>query len=59
MPVVLFDRFYDGESLHDLDRDIYESLSGEFNPKMEDIPQDENGFPLGSFRVTVEWTNDE
>ena len=56
--MVIFNQKYDGESLYDLDRDIHEAFSKDFNPKMAEVPQDKHGFLQGSFIVTVEWKED-
>lgn len=54
-----FEKEYDGESIYDVQRDVIESFDAKFNPIVKDIPQDEYGFQLGTFRVTIEWTADE
>jgi hypothetical protein len=55
----IFEKDYDGESLYDVQRDIIECFDGRFNPIVKDIPQDEHGFQMGTFRITVEWTNED
>ncbi len=55
---IIFEKVYDGESLNDLERDIVESLSDQFNPIMCHIPIDDWGFPKGEFKVTIEWSYD-
>lgn len=53
--MMIFEKTYDDESLVDLDRDVSEAIIDEFNPAVAQIPQDEHGFKLGSFKVTIEW----
>ena len=55
----IFEKYYDGESIYDVGRDIEEAFSSSFNPSMKNIPRDEHGFQLGRFKVKVEWTNKE
>ena len=55
----IFEKEYDGESLYDLQRDISEAMMVDYNPSISKIPQDEHGFQLGTFKVTIEWSNDE
>lgn len=54
-----FEKLYDGESIYDVQRDVIESFDAKFNPIVKDIPQDEHGFQLGTFRVTIEWINND
>jgi hypothetical protein len=54
----LFEKDYDGESLYDLGRDISECIMEDYNPAVKQIPQDEHGFQLGTFRVVVQWIPD-
>lgn len=51
----VFEQSYCGESIHDCDRDMAEAFDERFNPLVKDIPQDENGFHAGTFKVTIEW----
>ncbi len=53
--MIIFKKAYDDESLYDLERDISEAISEEYNPKMGDIPKDEDGWMKGTFKVTIEW----
>jgi hypothetical protein len=55
----IFEKDFDGESLYDVQRDIIECFDGRFNPIVKDIPQDEHGIQLGTFRITVEWINED
>jgi len=52
----IFQKSYDGESIVDLGRDIFEALDPRFNEPAAVIPSDEHGFSLGTFKVTIEWT---
>jgi hypothetical protein len=54
----VFEKDYDGESLYDLGRDIAESIDVTYNPIVKDIPQDEYGIQLGTFKVTIEWSEE-
>jgi hypothetical protein len=54
----LFKKNYDGESIVDLGRDIYEAFDDKFNKKASLIPSDEYGFHLGEFVVTINWIPD-
>lgn len=55
----ILEKEYDGESLYDLERDVSEALIAEYNPVIMDIPQDEYGIQYGTFKVTIEWSNNE
>ena len=57
--MLVFKKEYDGESLYDLSRDIAEAIDVTYNPIVEEIPQDEYGIQLGTFKVTIEWSEDE
>ena len=35
----VFDKSYDGESIVDVGRDVYEAFDESFNPVVKDIPQ--------------------
>jgi hypothetical protein len=59
MRSVIFKKEYSGESLCDLDRDISEAIDEHYNMDMAEIPKDEYGFPLGDFKVTIEWEHYE
>ena len=43
---------YDGETLGDIERDVYDALQ-DFETET-----DEHGFPIGTYKVTIEHTND-
>lgn len=51
----VFNRVYDGESLYDLYRDVYEAFEVACNPIINDIPQDEHGIHKGTFKVVITW----
>ena len=53
--MIIFEKEYDGESLYDVGRDVMECFETRFNPLVKDIPQDEYGFCLGTYKITVEW----
>lgn len=50
-----FCKEYDGESLHDISRDIHEAFDERFNPVIAEIPVDKYGIPKGVFKVTIDW----
>lgn len=54
----IFEKKYDSESLYDLDRDISEAISEDYNPKMSRLPQDEHGFHKGTFTVSIVWNEE-
>lgn len=51
----LFKKTYDGESIVDVGRDMFEAFDKDFNPPAAAIPQDDHGFQQGEFVVTIEW----
>lgn len=51
----LFKKTYDGESIVDVGRDVFEAFDKDFNPPAAAIPQDDHGFQQGKFVVTIEW----
>lgn len=55
----IFKQTYSGESLCDVDRDVSEAFSSDYNPRAGLIPVDEHGFQRGTFTVTIEWEDDE
>lgn len=52
-PKILFQKEYDAESLADVERAMWEAMNE------HELPQDEYGFDLGTFKFTVEWIPDE
>lgn len=44
---VVFDKIYDGESIIDMDQDIFEAVSE------ENLPVDEHGFIKGDLHVVI------
>ncbi len=57
--MLIFSKKYSDEALYDLHRDISESLMDEFNPIVKDIPKDKYSFRKGTFKVVIEWSDDE
>jgi len=55
MKLAIFMKEYDGESIVDVSRDVFECFHNRFNPIAAQIPTDEHGFHEGIFTVTVEW----
>ena len=53
--MLIIKKEYDGESLVDITRDVYEAFIDEFNPEMTKIPKDEYGFHKGTFILTIKW----
>jgi len=52
---IVFEKLYDDESLYDLERDLSEALTPDYNPVIAEIPQDGNGFRTGTFKVLITW----
>jgi hypothetical protein len=52
--MIIFDKVYYCESLYDLGRDIDEAIEESY-----ELPKDEEGFILGKFKVTIEWSGPE
>ena len=51
----IFEKEYDGESICDVERDMLEVFNPEYNDEINDIPTDEHGFTLGTFKITITW----
>lgn len=51
---ILLEKEYCGESLCDVERDVYEALSWPVEDK--DIPTDKYNIPQGTFKITITWT---
>lgn len=49
----IFHKQYDGESIVDADRDVWEAI------EFAEVPTDEYGFQKGTFYVTVMWKPDD
>lgn len=49
----LMERKYCDEELVDLEQHIYDAIN-----ESHDLPVDEYGFRLGTFRVHIKWEND-
>lgn len=49
----VMEKEYSGESIVDLEEDIM------YNIENADVPKDEHGVHKGTFRVTVQWIEDE
>ncbi len=58
MNKILFAQEYDGESIVDAHRDFSELWDERFNPVMKEVPSEE-GFWKGTFKITVEWVDEE
>lgn len=56
--IEVFKKEYDGESIVDLGRDIYEALDTAFNPVIDLIPVDSYGFQKGTFTVAIVWSEE-
>jgi hypothetical protein len=54
-PMMIFQKHYDGESIVDVSRDVWEAFDADFNEVMGTIPLTEWGMHQGRFRVTIEW----
>lgn len=52
----LLEKEYDGESIVDMSRDIYEAFDDRFNPVISEVPTDMYGFQTGTFKVTITWS---
>ena len=50
--MIILDKTYYAESLPDLSEDICDAID------IADIETDEHGFQKGSFRVTIEWSEE-
>jgi hypothetical protein len=57
--ITLLDKTYDGESICDAERDVYEAFIEDFTPAVSGIPSDDLGFQTGTFKVTVTWEPDD
>lgn len=57
---ILFTKNYDGESIVDFSRDMYEVFDERFTPQLKEIPDmsESPGFWSGKFTVSIVWTPD-
>lgn len=55
----LLSKTYTSEELSDLGRDVHEAFDERFTPEAKGIPNDEHGFALGTFKVTIEWVEEQ
>lgn len=53
--LIVFEKQYDGESIVDVERHIYEALSDDYNEIMKAVPRDQYNIPQGTFKVTITW----
>jgi hypothetical protein len=53
--MILFKKEYDGESIYDVERDVFETFQADYNALVHAIPVDEHGIQKGTFKVTIEW----
>lgn len=51
--MIIFEREYDGETLVDVEEDVYDAIN------YSDLPVDEHGFIKGTFKVTISWERGE
>lgn len=49
----LLDKFYSGESIVDVERDVYEAIGD------DTLPSDEHGFAKGQYHVVIIFEEDE
>ena len=52
--MIILYKLYDGNSITDVEEDIIDALNYSSH-----IPEDEHGFKQGTFKVTVEYLEDE
>jgi len=52
--ITIFEKRYSEEMFCDLERDILEAISEDYNPIMKKVPSDE-----GVFKVIITWTPEE
>lgn len=53
--MILFKKEYDGESIYDVERDVFEAFQSDHNALVHAIPMDDGGIMKGTFKVTIEW----
>jgi len=49
---ITFRKEYSAESIIDIERDVNDAIED------SNIPKDEHGFHKGTFKVTIEWSNE-
>lgn len=54
-PMPIFQKHYNGESIVDVSRDVWEAFDADFNPVISTIPLNQWNMHQGTFRVTIEW----
>lgn len=59
MKILLFEKTYSDESLIDLPEDVGDAVSVDYSDTYKKLPQDEHGYRKGSFKVTIEWVENE
>lgn len=52
---VLFTKQYDGDTLCDMNRDIHEAFSTDFNPEAKALQTDEHNMVIGTVTITMEY----
>ena len=50
--MIIFENEYDGESIVDMEEHVYDAVNE------ADVPVDEHGFAKGTFKVTIEWSEE-
>ena len=56
---LIFKKEYDGNSLVDVQKDMFEFLCAETNENMKDVPVDEYGVSKGTYKIKITWESDE
>jgi len=49
---LLLKKLYDGESISDIEEDVYTAIVG------ANLPKDKDGFEQGEFSIKLEWKQD-
>jgi len=55
----IFTKEYNGEELHDIERDISEAFDPAFNHRVIDIPVNDAEMQSGTFTISIDWDEDE
>lgn len=53
--LTLLNKTYDGDSIVDVERDVWEAFDPSFTPQAARIPTGAGGIHQGAFKVTVVW----